>query len=78
MELKKVTPRKFRVDVRAGEFSGNMMPWLESIYGPGGNKKTWRYAWGHWAKSIDSIHHFVFKQEQDATMFILRWTNNGR
>jgi hypothetical protein len=75
MELKKVTRSKFRVDVRVSEHTVQMIPWLESTFGTGSVKGTWRYAWGHWAKSRDNVHHFFFKKEEDATMFILRWTD---
>jgi hypothetical protein len=76
MELKKVTPRKFRVDVPQSGSTLQMMPWLESVFGPGGQKNTWRYAWGHWAKSRDNNHHFFFKKEADAMVFILRFAGD--
>jgi hypothetical protein len=77
MELKKVTRSKFRVDVPQSESTVQMIPWLESILGTGGGRGTWRYAWGHWAKSRDNNHHFFFKKEEDAVMFILRFTGDG-
>jgi hypothetical protein len=78
MELKKKTRSKFLVEVPSAEYNADMLPWLESIHGTGGKRGTWRYGWGHWAKSNTSVHNVWFRSEQNALMFILRWTNNGR
>jgi hypothetical protein len=78
MELKKVTRSKFKVTIEWPEFDREMLSWAETIFGTGGGRGTWRYGWGHWIKSQDSTHRFFFRREEDATMFMLRWANNGR
>jgi hypothetical protein len=48
-----------------------MREWCEGRFGPGGRKSRWRFGWTNLTST------FYFKQEKDATMFVLRWCNEN-
>ena len=47
-----------------------MRAWCEQAYGPGGRRERWRYGW------TQQDITFYFRNQKDATMFVLRWSNS--
>ena len=43
--------------------------WCEKTFGPGGRKNRWRFGW------TDVNSTYYFKNSKDATIFLLRWSN---
>jgi hypothetical protein len=45
-----------------------MTRWCEQMFGPGGRRHSWRFGW------INKTTTFYFKNSEDCTLFVLRWS----
>ena len=46
-----------------------ILEWCGISFGPGGRKNRWRFGW------TDVNSTYYFKNSKDATIFLLRWSN---
>ena len=51
----------------SGQSHSQMHEWCTEKFGPGGRKFRWRRGW------IEENTTFYFRNQKDASMFILRW-----
>ena len=80
MELIKLARSKIKVTVTGAEFRAGMKPWCAEQFGPTDRSKSapWRFGGGPTGKSSWTggwAHNFWFKNEDNAALFILRWSN---
>ena len=67
-ERKSKYKTKITVPGLAGDREKEIISWCEESFGPGGRKWRWRFGW----MKEDST--FYFKDERDASIFMLRWS----
>lgn len=48
-----------------------MHVWCNTVFGPGGRNKQYRWRYGWIQRRTDS---FYFRNEKDAMLFVLRWS----